>query len=455
MLRYLGPSLVILLLIGFSIPSQASGILPTVSSSAAYGPHSATTSHAFTVSAGTAPDLVILCVEFNTATGTITYPSGWSIAGTTLVNTITGVCIYEYVSDGSSVTATFTTGSSAADAAVSYRVVGAGGKMTIDPTGASGSSSSPQPPAITVSPTDAVLIVDAMLFGNTNFCTVSTYATGFTSNKISATSGSISAGAAMSTKSETIGTETPGTATLSASCLWVAFSFAVGGTSLSVSISANPNYGAATLAVTFTSTILGGTGPLTYSWAFGDGSTSTSASPTHSYTASGKYLAQVTVTDSSAPPQIATASQTINVGGTDFQVVNSWPGLVLSGTINTVISGTLTLGGTVNVILSGTINAVISGTLALTGIPATIDSFANFPVVFVLLSMIAIVLLIAGIRMNMGLVLLSGLVTLMAAFSGFNYTGNLFIGGTLAVLGIMIILWTIGEIIDARKEGQT
>ncbi len=41
-----------------------------------------------------------------------------------------------------------------------------------------------------------------------------------------------------------------------------------------------------------------GTGPYTYRWSFGDGNTSTNASPSHSYGAAGVYLASITVTDS-------------------------------------------------------------------------------------------------------------------------------------------------------------
>src|SRR5262249_35417502 len=37
--------------------------------------------------------------------------------------------------------------------------------------------------------------------------------------------------------------------------------------------------------------------PLTYSWAFGDGSASTEANPTHTYTTAGAYQARLTVSD--------------------------------------------------------------------------------------------------------------------------------------------------------------
>ncbi|MFJ8898568.1 lectin [Streptomyces sp. NPDC102359] len=79
---------------------------------------------------------------------------------------------------------------------------------------------------------------------------------------------------------------------------------------------ANTTSGAAPLAVTFSSA---GTSdpdgdPLTYSWTFGDGATSTAAHPSHTYTANGQYTATLKVTDPSG--KSATASVPITVGNT-------------------------------------------------------------------------------------------------------------------------------------------
>jgi glucose/arabinose dehydrogenase/PKD repeat protein len=65
--------------------------------------------------------------------------------------------------------------------------------------------------------------------------------------------------------------------------------------------SAQPTEGPAPLTVTFSSA---GTSdpegdPLTYSWAFGDNTTSTQANPVHTYTAKGPYSARLTVSDGS------------------------------------------------------------------------------------------------------------------------------------------------------------
>ncbi|WP_236046187.1 PQQ-dependent sugar dehydrogenase [Paractinoplanes ovalisporus] len=80
--------------------------------------------------------------------------------------------------------------------------------------------------------------------------------------------------------------------------------------------SANPTSGASPLTVTFSSA--GSSDPeggaLTYSWAFGDGTTSTAANPTKTYATNGTYTATLTVRD----PQGATgtSSVAISVGNT-------------------------------------------------------------------------------------------------------------------------------------------
>jgi glucose/arabinose dehydrogenase/chitodextrinase len=86
----------------------------------------------------------------------------------------------------------------------------------------------------------------------------------------------------------------------------------------SASASATPTSGYSPLQVTFSSagsTNPGG-GSLTYRWDFGDGTTSTQANPTHTYTATGvrTFLAQLTVTDFSGASSVATV--TITVGST-------------------------------------------------------------------------------------------------------------------------------------------
>ncbi|WP_373320144.1 ThuA domain-containing protein [Virgisporangium aurantiacum] len=86
-----------------------------------------------------------------------------------------------------------------------------------------------------------------------------------------------------------------------------------------------PTSGAAPLTVQFSSA--GSRDPdggqLTYAWAFGDGGTSTDANPVHTYTATGNYTAQLTVTNEAE--RTAVANVPITVGNTAPTVVIEFP----------------------------------------------------------------------------------------------------------------------------------
>ncbi|WP_329172009.1 PQQ-dependent sugar dehydrogenase [Streptomyces sp. NBC_01477] len=91
--------------------------------------------------------------------------------------------------------------------------------------------------------------------------------------------------------------------------------------------SANRTSGPAPLAVNFSSS--GSNDPaggsLSYKWAFGDGATSTTANPSHTYTAVGNYTAVLTVTNSAG--KSATASLAVTAG-------NTMPTLTVNGPPN-------------------------------------------------------------------------------------------------------------------------
>ncbi len=55
-------------------------------------------------------------------------------------------------------------------------------------------------------------------------------------------------------------------------------------------------------------------GPLSYAWNFGDGTTGSGASPTHSYTSAGVYTVSLVVSDNAGASDSATATATIGVG---------------------------------------------------------------------------------------------------------------------------------------------
>ena len=69
-------------------------------------------------------------------------------------------------------------------------------------------------------------------------------------------------------------------------------------------------------AVSFSSTVSGGTAPYTYAWSFGDGGSSTQAGPFHTYTKAGTYAVSMTVSDSSNPQLTATQNGSVVVSTT-------------------------------------------------------------------------------------------------------------------------------------------
>lgn len=66
---------------------------------------------------------------------------------------------------------------------------------------------------------------------------------------------------------------------------------------LQTAITADHEIGIRPLAIAFHASVSGGRSPYTYAWTFGDGATSTSANPSHVFTASGSYSVQLNVTD--------------------------------------------------------------------------------------------------------------------------------------------------------------
>jgi hypothetical protein len=71
--------------------------------------------------------------------------------------------------------------------------------------------------------------------------------------------------------------------------------------------------GSTDLQVLFTDTSTGGVGGLTYSWDFGDNTSSNAQNPAHTYAAAGSYTVRLTVTDDSGQSDTATARITVPV----------------------------------------------------------------------------------------------------------------------------------------------
>ncbi|MBD8881848.1 MULTISPECIES: protease pro-enzyme activation domain-containing protein [Rhodanobacter] len=99
-----------------------------------------------------------------------------------------------------------------------------------------------------------------------------------------------------------------------------------------------------TATFTNTSTDTGGT-ISTYSWTFGDGGTSTAASPSHTYTAAGTYTVSLTVTDNTGATSTKSGSVTVTssgggtptqvLGNTGFETGTASPWTMSSGTLCT------------------------------------------------------------------------------------------------------------------------
>src|SRR2546422_9316869 len=109
------------------------------------------------------------------------------------------------------------------------------------------------------------------------------------------------------------------------------------GTPLALSASftfspSNPNNGT---TVAFTALASGGTAPYSYSWSFGDGTSATGASPTHTYSNVGPYNVTLTTTDSngatsSSAQQITVSASSIPLSTLTFLYV----GLIAGGAVS-------------------------------------------------------------------------------------------------------------------------
>lgn len=80
---------------------------------------------------------------------------------------------------------------------------------------------------------------------------------------------------------------------------------------LTVTTSSSSSAGSAPLSVQFRTDVTGGTGPLSFSWSFGDGGTSSVANASHVYYANGSFLASLTVTDGFGVNTTVTTPETV------------------------------------------------------------------------------------------------------------------------------------------------
>ncbi len=105
---------------------------------------------------------------------------------------------------------------------------------------------------------------------------------------------------------------------------------------LAASVAASPSSGQAPLPVVFSASATGGAPPYEFLWDFGDGQTSTSQNPSHTYASVGTYVANLTVSDSLNATVMK--SVTINVSATAGRLVASLLATPVSGDVPLVVS---------------------------------------------------------------------------------------------------------------------
>src|SRR3989449_3207405 len=94
----------------------------------------------------------------------------------------------------------------------------------------------------------------------------------------------------------------------------------------------NPTSGT---AVAFTAVASGGTAPYSYSWNFGDGTSATGASPTHTYSKVGPYTVTVMATDSNGATSSSTQQVTVSASSNPLSTVTFlYVGLIAGGAVS-------------------------------------------------------------------------------------------------------------------------
>ena len=113
-----------------------------------------------------------------------------------------------------------------------------------------------------------------------------------------------------------------------------------------VAASANPMSGTAPLVVAFSSA--GSSDPegsaLSYSWTFGDGTTSTLANPTHMYAGGGSYAARLTVSDGTSSTTSGALNITVNTTAAGFVNEVVVPDITAATTIAFLPGGRMLVG---------------------------------------------------------------------------------------------------------------
>ncbi|MBO0888634.1 PKD domain-containing protein, partial [Candidatus Bathyarchaeota archaeon] len=105
---------------------------------------------------------------------------------------------------------------------------------------------------------------------------------------------------------------------------------------LTASFTYTPSQPVAGQSVRFTGSGLGGVSPYNFRWDFGDGATSSSQSPSHTYASSGSYIVTLTVGDSSGisvPTSQSIIVRSASSGSTTIPTLIGWGGIRMDESI--------------------------------------------------------------------------------------------------------------------------
>ncbi len=109
------------------------------------------------------------------------------------------------------------------------------------------------------------------------------------------------------------GTFSPPSTCTPSSTTYAGIAIAIKSSPVNASYTFSPAHPDAGESVTFTNSVSGGTPPYVYAWSFGDGGTSTSASPSHTFAAAGNYVVYDNVTANSGTGAKFSYHKTVHV----------------------------------------------------------------------------------------------------------------------------------------------
>ena len=255
-----------------------------------------------------AGDMLVIVAAFH-ASVTVTTPSGWTLVNQT-TTTFTTVVLSKQAAAGGETSQALTTSANARMAARAFRISGA--HQTIAPiiaVGANTTSTGPNPPSLADTATvDHLWIAAAHVNGAT---TTSVYPTSYTNtNNLQATTSPTLASATRGVTSSL--SEDPAAFTISASTAHRAITI---GIRAGVPPTAAFTYsqGATGLAVAYTDA---STLATSWSWDFGDSTTSTSQNPTRTYLSPGRRTVTLTATNAFGSNAYSVTLTVVPVPGT-------------------------------------------------------------------------------------------------------------------------------------------